>query len=99
MDTCIFAPPKDPAVRITPLIRHSKSMTKPLLKLKISVYINTITRLTLPSGSVSSRPNSGQYGPWTREALPALHCNDQLNSDYLELDGQLGPIKRSSGAG
>ncbi|KAF9273487.1 hypothetical protein BGZ68_001482, partial [Mortierella alpina] len=68
MDTYIFAPPKDPAVRITPLIRHYKSRTKPLLK--ISVYMNTITRLALPAGSVSSRSSGGQHGPRTREAPP-----------------------------
>ncbi len=42
--------PKDPAVRITPLIRHSKDLTKPLLSTTISVYMNTITRLMLPPG-------------------------------------------------
>ncbi|KAF9404930.1 hypothetical protein BGZ94_003874, partial [Podila epigama] len=42
--------PKDPEVKITPLIRHSKDLSKPLLTTTINVYMNAITRCMLPAG-------------------------------------------------
>ncbi|KAF9943546.1 hypothetical protein BGZ70_005810 [Mortierella alpina] len=41
---------RDPEVRITPCIRYSKDLTKPLLSTTISVYMKTITRLMVPPG-------------------------------------------------
>ncbi|KAI8596982.1 hypothetical protein EDD21DRAFT_311470 [Dissophora ornata] len=42
---------KDPERKITPLLRHSKNLERPLRSSTISVYMNSISSLFLPKGA------------------------------------------------